>query len=215
MIRAILSGRKTQTRRIIKPAVVNIVPFIGADNLPTWEYGLCLTHDRVINKHAKCPYGQPGDQLWVRETFARLGYNKEDKIYYRADGDSQFMGEGRESNGNITRYHTDHWEFNGERKKGGAWKPSIHMPRWASRISLDVKNVRVERVADISEDDAKAEGIFYHSIHPGRSGYTHDRSYSDRFDTARDAFQHLWTMINGRDSWAENPWVWIVDLSQK
>lgn len=136
-IRAILEGRKTQTRLVVKD--------VGPDN---WLAG---ASNHVVHALDKCPYGQPGDRLWVRETFMGPliedvgdypdGYWSPEFCEYRADGGAE-----------------PEWvDVDGETHQG--WKPSIHMPRWASRITLEITAIRVERLQDISEGDAKAEGF--------------------------------------------------------
>lgn len=165
MVRAILEGRKTQTRRVVKPQPAHI-PGIGT----------VLNIDTITGR--ACPYGNPGDRLWVRETWAHRRW---------------MLGDA--SPNPTTVYRAD-----GEDLKGCArWRPSIHMPRWASRIALEVVSVRVERLQDISEDDAKAEGVTI----KGTSRYDGE---------ARDAFEALWCSINGADSWEINPWCWCISF---
>lgn len=148
MVRAILDGRKTQTRRVVKPRQGMLDDWTG---LP-------------------CPYGKPGDRLWVRETC--YFEQPHGEVIYRADPGSEKALDP---------------EFTGLR-----WRPSIHMPRWASRITLEIVNVRVERLQDIRVDDARAEGV-----------------------TAKwpvHGFRNLWQSINGFGSWDANPWVWVVEF---
>lgn len=187
MIRAILEGRKTQTRRVVKGAPVNMVRFIGADDKPTGEFGACLTHDLVINKHVRCPYGKPGDRLWVRENFLQLmhGQVTDGRVKYCASIDPRSTG---------------------TPKNDGYWwrkRPSIHMPRWASRITLEITDVRVERLQDISSADAKAEGV----ATPDLNDWCDDSKWVSQF-------AWLWRSINGPDSWDANPWVWVVEFKR-
>jgi hypothetical protein len=203
MIRALLDGRKTQTRRVVKrptycpPDYLHDPSGILPGAATWWRHpkGLHVGYSQL------CPYGKPGDLLWVRETFARDGLRDGEKVFYRADGESQFMGEMRESNGNVTRYFTDHWERNGEKKNGGDWKPSIHMPRWASRLTLELTVLRVERLKDIRREDTVAEGCL-----PG------DPDDFDSPTSSRDAYQRLWESINGSGSWDANPCVWVLEF---
>lgn len=166
MVRAILDGTKTQTRRVIKGLALNWI----ADGFCP-EFIACA-------ENKLCPYGQPGDHLWVRETF--LGwYNTDDGSFshaaaYRADG-----------------YKLE----NGEK-----WRPSIHMPRAASRITLEITGVRVERLQDISPEDCLAEGI------RGEHG-------NGRCDLTT-AYADLWEQINGLGSWDANSWVWVVEFKR-
>ena len=172
MVRAILDGRKTQTRRIAKPI-----------KHPDWgnEYspGALITEKEsnyVIER--ACPYGSKGERLWVRETFSH--HPQFADIAYRADGE-----EFEDSDGFL-------WE--------PKWKPSIHMPRSASRILLEITGVRVERLQDISEEDAKSEGA--QAINFG---------YGDCYALG---FKQLWESINGPGSWDLNPWVWVIDFKR-
>lgn len=180
MVRAILEGRKTQTRRVVKPqpdyvCQLEKMPFTGQH----WD------------KRIKCHYGQPGDRLWVRETWAKPfdvpDAKLQGRLTYRSDfRESPVLGTVRSDGAMADRVK---------------WKPSIHMPRWASRITLEITGVRVERLQDISEQDAIAEGV-QHSLH----------LQGGRF--ARENFAHLWWTINGDDSWEQNPWVWVVEFKR-
>ena len=183
MVRAILDGRKKMTRRVVRPQ-----PDLSAMrwNGERWErcYGYPAGHDGMEHE---CPY-QPGDRLWVRETFGYAhadgeGGNPVDWVIYKADGDCD--------------------------ERCGRWRPSIHMPRWASRITLEVVWVRVERVREITVEDARAEGV---------GDTARERAAQDRAggkDTAfsyRAAFARLWDGIYaGRGfGWDADPWVWVI-----
>ena len=176
MVRAILSGAKTQTRRVVKQDREGL---LDCKPTPAWDaFWQCVA----------CPYGQPGDRLWVRETFgdctpgadAVVG-TKWERPWYRADADDYGLL-GHDGEGPV--YVED-----------VLWRPSIHMPRWASRILLEITDVRVERVQDISDRDARDEGAEH--IGDCEGAYV-------------AGFRRLWEAINGDDSWAENPWVWVV-----
>lgn len=155
MVRALLDGTKTQTRRVVKCHVE--------------DYGI-IRHTATV-----CPYGYPGDRLWVRETFRQYP----DGIFYRADANDIELAN------DVHR----------------PWKPSIFMPRAASRITLEITAVRLARLQDISEVDVTAEGI--QEIID--AGVDHD-------GWPRDAYRSLWDSINGPDSWDANPWVWVVEF---
>lgn len=189
MVRAILAGTKTQTRRVVKPQPfrdpsTHGYQWHGGAALLRAGYGARYVHTnlepmkRAVMKC--CPYGQPGDRLWVRETWAKWGVDyqggegpsKHEEPIYRADGDP--------------------WD---ERDK---WRPGMFMPRWASRITLEATGVRVERLQDISEADAMAEGC--ETEHP---------------DTAVGAYEWLWESIHGPGSWDANPWVWVVSFQRQ
>jgi hypothetical protein len=182
MIRAILEGRKTMTRRVVKRVT---------EGSPYPEIWVPLPG--TTNKHTPpCPYGQPGDRLWVRETWA---------------WDVQAQASLRDEDGPFA-YAAD--PFAVQRRLCPRWRPSIHMPRWASRITLEITGVRVERLQDISEQDAMAEGIrpfgdgWGHHVHDGLH-YMH---------RAADSFASLWESINGAGSWDTNPWVWVVEFKR-
>lgn len=181
MVRAILDGRKTQTRRVMKPQPGNDnrIPWPGRKNIV-----INIRDDRVPQL---CPYGQPGDRLWVRETFRLFDSHQECSCY-----DSCVCSK---YNGKPVYRADSYWD---ESK----WKPSIHMPRWASRITLEVTGVRVERLQDISEVDAHNEGITLDML-PYNPADQHP---------CRTWFRGLWEQINGPGSWDANPWVWVVEF---
>jgi hypothetical protein len=183
MVRAILAGTKTQTRRALKQVQVRS----AAMPEPEWR-----------SVHTLCPYGQPGDRLWVREAWSR---DEEDgALFYRAD-----VGTGNEA---------DDWQQNiYDGASGYRWKPSIHMPRWASRITLEVTAIRVERLQDISEADAQAEGVTP-KWEPGCSGRLMEALGGFSFRPAASAYAELWEQINGPNSWDANPWVWVIEFKR-
>jgi hypothetical protein len=172
----ILEGRKSQTRRVIKPQ-----PTIITDQDHFRNY--LQIHGRGVwfegDPNKTCPYGQPGDRPWVRETFCDLGAG-DNRIIYKASFDD-LTAEMMRQSGHGTPI----------------WKPSIFMPRWASRITLEIVNVRVERVQDISEEDAKAEGVTCPS-----------------FINPRQAYYDLWDSINAERGygWDVNPYVWVIEF---
>lgn len=177
MVQAILSGRKTQTRRIISEKTLHLfdVAAIAGECHPL---GLCDQRSQSYYLEF-CPLGNPGDQLWVRETFA-AGLCTESTLAYRATHKTEDLEEG--------------W---GETIK---WTPSIHMPRWASRINLLITGVRVERLQDISDADASAEGCKISSMQSG--------------DCLSDMFARLWKSIYGDESWQASPWVWVIEFER-
>lgn len=193
MVRAILAGMKTQTRRIVKPeGADHIMQFIGADNRPTGEWGWCIS-PRVISDHIFCPYGQPGDRLWVRETWAAPH--------------SDDARPPRSIHCDWTQIH-----YAATEERGGLmWRPSIHMPRWASRITLEITGVRVERLHDISEDDAKAEGAWGPDDSIVNQVAAHFGCEPMGVHPSL-AYRMAWEQINGAGSWDANPWVWVVEF---
>lgn len=195
MVQAILAGRKTMTRRVVKgsddhyyQSLVNHASskhtFVLNGNYNPSENDVC---------EIKCPYGQVGDLLWVRETWHY--FDRPDQFLYKANPNDH--------------QHTD------------KWKPSIHMPKAACRIFLRITNIRVERLQDITEQDAITEGI-------EKIGYMYLDYYSQSelskiarkrnaiplYKQAITSFQSLWASINGVGNWDENPWVWVIEFER-
>ncbi|HEU4817711.1 hypothetical protein [Janthinobacterium sp.] len=196
MVRAVLDGRKTQTRRIVKqldPAMSACTT--GNDGRPMsvcWAYGGPVLH---------CPYGKPGDRIWVRETFGYVSPDENQRphsecnIEYRAD----LAPDCTDRPGS---WPVEECAGDPERPR---WRPSIHMPRAASRILLEIVSVRVERLNDCSDADARAEGAL------GGHGVIPSYNYHA---TPSEHFSHLWESINGTGSWAANPWVWVIEFKR-
>lgn len=189
MIAALLSDLKTQTRRIIQPQ-----PRLEAVNLghkwdKVWAYDPGPKYDYLIpvgNREMLdfCPYGQPGDRLWVRETFAPLYCNHEDEepeFAYRADR--------QPSDSAYERI---------------AWIPSIHMPRWASRLTLEICSIRVERLHEITTRDIEQEGVRFNGGNP----------HAFRSENMRIMFRDIWDEINSPRGFpfSSNPWVWVIEF---
>lgn len=209
MVRAILDGRKTQTRRIVKPL------WLGdyLDELDAGSGIWCERNNRFPEEIARqnvCRYGVPGDRLWVRETFCQkvddAGY-----FVWTPDGDLDpscfhYAADGYE----VLKADGDGgFEERRDGSMASPWKPSIHMPRWASRITLEITGVRVERLQDISEEDARAEGV---RLARDQTFLVPETQYNS--ETYKDVFSALWTNINGAGSWAANPWVWVVEFKR-
>lgn len=217
MVRAILAGQKTQTRRVVADPR-NMIQKIGgsgdADNDPAafgyfaegrdfsgWMVLARGVNESVGNNQDRCsiPCPYDTDRLWVRETWA-VSDASEGEINYLADGSTRSF---------LTEGEPDWWERWGKRSAGAKWQPSIYMPRWACRLTLAIESIRVERLNDISEEDARAEGVTAHP-HPLLADTPVGTS-------ARDEFADLWQSINGKRpgcSWAANPWVWVVTFSR-
>lgn len=219
MVKAILDGRKTQTRRVMKPQ-----PYQAKTGSWFWSHGdnqHVWSESPFPHIRHDCPFGIEGDKLWVRETFRTVhdpGTCLEGalEIDYAADGRDRIM----------------------DRIGKGNWKPSIHMPRWASRITLEITEVRVQRVQEISEEDAKAEGVKPHVEAKWWQGYHKDdpllhqcapadingdppdwlieaKPYRDLSHLNKDAkqmFRFLWDSINEKRGfgWDKNPWTWAI-----
>jgi len=186
-VRAVLDGRKTQTRRVIK----NIEQWMLEDQ----GDGTVMFQDRETgdqhNALVACPFGRVGDHLWVRETWKPTGLfassrNMETEgcghFAYAADGEQR------------------------ERDRHIKWRPSIHMPRWASRITLEITSIKVERLQDISENDASAEGCPFH--------IERRKLHIDRDDTARGWYRQWWKGKYGVKSWDKNPFVWVAEFKR-
>lgn len=207
MVRAILDGTKTQTRRVVKPQPA------GAWAAPG---------------KTMCPYGAPGDRLWVRETWCYAtdsfaccvgaGYKADGATMIRSSLDASLIPEGAL----VFNGHSEKWPENVR-----SWRPSIHMPRWASRLTLQVTDVRVERLQDISMEGARAEGLgcvtkdgrlYKYGIAdldglPGtdNTGWPWQEWDAD----PRVAYRKLWDSINAkRAPWESNPWVWVVSFEK-
>lgn len=199
MVKAILDGRKTQTRRIVKNVMLDNGIWLKK---PTKTRSGTTTHVLDAPKHNLCPLGKIGDRLYVRETWMpdapRDGTWGDVEFYGCKDSQLSMIPERfRKSEYCIHRASWDGDELIG-------WTPSIHMPRWASRITLEITDVRVERLNDISNDDAKSEGCWY-----GRGGGTPDKAL-----TPSDQFPTLWEEIYGDGSWSSNPWVWVIEFKR-
>ncbi|EAA5984243.1 morphogenetic protein [Salmonella enterica subsp. enterica serovar Anatum] len=187
MVRAIFDGRKTQTRRIMKvqpdeDGLAKVIdgPFVD-------------TSGRIY----RCPFGIPGDRIWVRETFQGPLFDYEQMEAYLEDSSKfekpefcQYAADGKPA--------PEYYDADDNLRHG--WRPSIHMPRWASRILLEITDVRVERLNNISECDAKSEG-----------GPTECTLIGDKYFPG---FRSLWKSIYGKESWAANPWVWVIEFKR-
>lgn len=206
MVNALLAGTKTQTRRLVKPQP-------GEDG--TNVYGSDATQAAVIKKAWK-PYALPGDRLWVKETFAPCDAPAlKGHVHYRADG---AVGHCQQTNGGDSWWaRSGHTLGLADKTLQGVWvgppkkwKPSIFMTRKASRITLEVTGVRVERLQAISEADAVAEGI---ELSPGGPWRAYDAEGGCCYE-AVESYRSLWTSINGAESWTANPWVWVVEFKR-
>lgn len=202
MVRAVLEGRKVQTRRILEDHAIAHAATNGG-----LEFAI---------KH--CPYGQPGDRLWVREKWCKPSNDLKVKdrfnhpayltpVLYAVDDDKEFIPLG----GN---WHQRNIQYK--------WHPSIHMPRWASRITLEIVSIRVERLNDISPEDAEEEGIGPKCECKGRfgffegGGYVRDCGCQDSKDGPFiEEFKNLWQSIYGSESWNKNPWVWVIEFKRR
>ncbi|HIE0044119.1 TPA: hypothetical protein ACXI7C_000453 [Serratia marcescens] len=201
MVRAILDGRKTQTRRLVpewqRPKYYpendddshyNWMAVAQSDR--RWGYGVFGETEEACAKElstmAPCPFGNAGDRLWVRETFAAF--------------DADWKHPGKPHDLKDGPWPNVVYPASVAKIPDGTCRPSIHIPRWASRITLEITAVRVERLNDISEEDAKAEGVKA-GVSPGHEHMMH-----------QVAFSELWQSIYGEESWRANPWVWVIEF---
>ncbi|WP_302421241.1 hypothetical protein [uncultured Citrobacter sp.] len=208
MVRAILDGRKTQTRRPLKWKQTRFTEIGEREDGSNWPWS--EDTEKVCDHWHPCPFGAVGDRIWVRETYQgplfdyehmesyledSFKFEKPDFCAYRADGKP--APEFYDADDNL---HC-------------GWRPSIHMPRWASRITLDITDVRVERLNGISETDAEAEGIDMEALFDSQDCYDciADHNMTGR-PTAKGAFKYLWESIYGEENWQANPWVWVIEF---
>jgi hypothetical protein len=202
MVRAILEGSKTQTRRIIKPKKGGEIVGVGGPGIAMEKLSDC-EFSTVVS-----PFGQPGDRLWVRETWQGplIDEELEDEFRQSPDFFKKPAFCAYRSTDTLDAINADGEEL--------GWRPSIHIPRWASRINLEITGVRVERLQDISEEDACAEGVERMSAMQGCGLY---RNYLDAltgYIRPDDSFSSLWKSINGPGSWGANPWVWVIEFKR-
>lgn len=204
MIRALLEGRKSQTRRAMNPQPANgwaletppVFGRITSSHPKRGRFGVFLRRGQGTDfpeaDLAPCPYGQPGGRLWVRETWRpRAALSPWDlEITYAADGVQRLIQDGE--------FGDRDWTMPKAAERGNV--SPLFMPRWASRITLEVTDVRVERLQAISENDAHEEGC------------SRKRAAGCPVVSARDEYRELWESINGAGSWAANPWVWVVSF---
>ncbi|HBS3080357.1 MULTISPECIES: ASCH domain-containing protein [Klebsiella pneumoniae complex] len=195
MVRAILDGRKTQTRRPIKWKQTRFTEIGEREDGSKWPWSEDAEH--AFDFWHPCPFGSVGDRIWVRETFQgplfdfdlmdsyckdSTPFEKSEFCVYKADGvpAPEF--------------------YDADDELHCCWRPSIHMPRWASRILLEITDVRVERLKSISDRDALREGCNAADMKSG--------------DCVADVFARLWASIYGSDSWNANPWVWVIEFKR-
>ena len=224
MVRAILEGRKTVTRREVK-----CQPHSKAD---IGSYGLgqpFIRNPDVTKPNPECPYGRPGDRLWVRETwqdvhpvqvidrYSQLGRagipgppGVTYQTIYRADGEYPKVHYTHEHPYRCIEPDPNHGFLGAADSGWTGWTPSIHMPRWASRILLEITDVRVERLQDISEEQAKAEGVRLYTDHAELGDWWHVEGIETYSADPRKSFELLWSSVGG--DWQANPWVWVVEF---
>ncbi|MGG8038109.1 morphogenetic protein [Klebsiella aerogenes] len=184
MVRAILDGRKTQTRRPVKLPVHD-------KNLGCELAGNELAGELSAGNYLNSAFGKPGDRIWVRETF---------RVHSRATDVATLVYKASVRNSWTEQTHRVPVSVCNKPATPEKWTPSLHMPRWASRILLEITDVRVERLKSISDGDAMHEGC---STADMKSG-----------DCVADVFARLWASIYGAESWKANPWVWVIEFKR-
>jgi len=202
MVRAILDGRKTQTRRVVKPCR----QFTDWDCMPSDAYGVephiepgkfgfLVAGDMGYTDPVVCPYGQPGDRLWVRETWRPMSFG-----WNQTCGDCVRV-EFAADHANMVRAATEAQYDATHPDRSGSWRPSIHMPRWASRITLEITGVRVERLQDITAIDVDSEGAL---------------TQLTEINDVLPLWIALWDSINAKRGygWSVNPWVWVIEFKR-
>ncbi|HBR2557179.1 hypothetical protein AAHV58_06400 [Klebsiella pneumoniae] len=206
MVRAILDGRKTQTRRPIKWKQTRFTEIGEREDGSNWPWSEDAEH--TCDFWHPCPFGAVGDRIWVRETWGVVSHAFSDDglmIDWVPDRPSTAIHEMPFGNGYYSGYaiYAADGDFtwgddDGYEDGRSCWKPSIHMPRAASRILLEITDVRVERLRSMSQDDARAEGVIAASG-PMEAGL---------------AFRELWDSIYGEESWKANPLVWVIEFKR-
>ncbi|EOI2439059.1 hypothetical protein ACMGBB_001947 [Klebsiella pneumoniae] len=196
MVRVILDGRKTQTRRPVKFPVHD-------KNLGCELAGNELAGELSAGNYLNSAFGKPGDRIWVREAF---------RVHSRATDVATLVYKASERNSWTEQTHCVPVAVCNKPATPEKWTPSLHMPRWASPILLEITDVRVERLNAISEEDARAEGI----IDGGclNCGEPEPCGCANPDPDATDAFAYLWQSIYGQENWNANPWVWVISFKR-
>lgn len=187
MVRAILDGRKTQTRRPIKWKQTRFTEIGEREDGSKWPWSEDAEH--ACDFWHPCPFGAVGDRIWVREAF---------RVHSRATDVATLIYKASERNSWTEQTRRVPVAVCNKPATPEKWTPSLHMPRWASRILLEITGVRVERLRSMSQDDARAEGVIAASG-PMEAGL---------------AFRELWDSIYGEESWKANPWVWVIEFKR-
>lgn len=215
MVRAILDGQKTQTRRIVNWRGLSEGLNLNFSGLKVCEYPTGWVIESEIRTSTEwrcqptpCPFGVVGDRIWVRETFQGPLFDFEQMESYQEDS-SKFQTP------EFCVYKADGKPapefFDADENLHCCWRPSIHMPRWASRITLEITGVRVEQLKSISEEEARSEGVarlregFWKHYQPG---------WTQHQLSAKGSFATLWDSIYGSGEWDRNPWVWVIEFKR-
>lgn len=208
MVRAILDGRKTQTRRPIKWKQTRFTEVGEREDGSKWPWSEDAEH--ACDFWHPCPFGAVGDRIWVRETWQAIHDSVDE--FGHVEERTYAPSISKEKDRYWHTVYAEHFGDESREDRGFPWRPSIHMPRWASRITLEITDVRVERLNAISEEDARAEGIIdggcLNCGEPEPCGCVNPQP------DATDAFAYLWQSIYGRENWDANPWVWVIEFKR-
>jgi hypothetical protein len=227
MVKAILDGKKTMARRVIKSDIgaYDHGHIIKQSSDKSREGSACFFNKPVgcmvtSSKLVKCPYGKIGDRLWVRETWAPVNSCGESALAYKADNEIICLSENEEfldeygtlnyTDPRLAKYAFADWADDLVNGVEGAWKSPITMPRWASRILLEITDIRVERLQDISETDAKKEGM--PPSHPSIDKISMQHGFNS---FSQSCFAQSWDSLYDENSpkrWANNQWVWVIEF---
>ena len=199
MVRAILDGRKTQTRRPIKWKQTRFTEIGEREDGSKWPWSEDAEH--ACDFWHPCPFGAVGDRIWVREAF---------RVHSRATDVATLVYKASERNSWTEQTRRVPVAVCNKPATPEKWTPSLHMPRWASRILLEITGVRVERLNSISQEDAQAEGLELTGWRPTYS----DPDSGGEVMTPYDNFAELWSSIYGEESWNANPWVWVIEFKR-
>jgi hypothetical protein len=223
MVRALLDGTKTQTRRALRVQPLDVLPMEGDKAGCEWV-GLMEREPKPAGTVFRCKFGQPGDRLWVRETFFAYG-RWETRFSEKKKRDEWHFVDMTTECDRAYQYAADNLDVPLAKSRGvtPGWytRPAIHMPRRASRILSEITGVRVERLQDISPRDAREEGLHRYPYGWRDSEFPLDdvayepfAGFGTRYSCASQAYRALWEHINGAGSWAANPWVWVVEFKR-
>jgi hypothetical protein len=209
MVRAILDGKKTQTRRVIKPQPAmhdfklgGIHPALTGKHVKSGMIAIRCVYAHQSLTHINCPYGTKKDRLWVREAWRHTANDIDEA---RSITEDIMSGTAIDWKADcVDRLMRDGWKRDDaiEVIQHEKWRPSIHMPRWASRITLEIIDIRVERLHDISEADAMNEGA---------AALSHFNGYDMKYI---HGFRSIWESTDGPTSWVQNPWVWVIEFKK-
>jgi hypothetical protein len=217
-VRAILAGEKTQTRRTVRTQPSDAAASAGviasasdSNGLWSWLDSTDLMDAGIVGDAFRCPYGVPGDRLWVRETFAledcrEVGWyepphhdGRPIRVEQAAESETWWI----QPHYRATDRPPDLCDPRHDGEPGPCWRSPLFMSRWASRLTLEIDSVRIERLQEISEEDAEAEGV------------TMEEALRWKVPNQRDVYHEVWECLNGkRAPWNSNPWVWVVTFSR-